>query len=300
MRVGVIYGGISKEREISIKTGTAISKALKEKGYEVVDLLVKENMVEDILKAKIDVAFIALHGRYGEDGTVQGLLELLKIPYTGASVLASAIGIDKIMTKIIWQYYGILTPKFQVIRDMKDERNIHFPLVVKSPREGSTIGVYIVNDEEEYKRALSEVFKLDDEVLLEEYVKGAEITVSVIDDMVLTPIEIRPKKGFYDFHSKYTKGETEYLIPPQCKDEVIEKMKDTARKAYKAIKCSGSARVDFILTENDESYALEINTIPGMTETSLLPKSADYHGIPFQELVEIILKKARLHNSYKD
>lgn len=300
MKVGVIYGGISKERVISIKTGTAVSKALKEKGYEVVDLLVDKNMVEDILKAKVDIAFIALHGRYGEDGTVQGLLELLKIPYTGASVLASAIGINKIMTKIIWQYNNILTPDFQVIRDKNEARKIDFPLVVKSPREGSTIGVYIVNDEDEYKRALIEVFKLDDEVLIEEYIKGIEITVSVIDEMVLTPIEIRPKKGFYDFHSKYTKGETEYIIPPECPENIIEKIKEIARKAYKSIKCSGAARVDFILTDNSVPYALEINTIPGMTETSLLPKSAQYQGISFPDLVEMILKKARLHNSYKD
>lgn len=300
MRVGVIYGGISKEREISIKTGTAISKALKEKGYNVVDLLVSNNIVDIILNADIDVAFVALHGRYGEDGTVQGLLELLKIPYTGASVLASAIGIDKIMTKIIWQYNNILTPKFQVIKDLKDERSIGFPLVVKSPREGSTIGVYIVNNEKEYENALIEAFRLDDEVLLEEYIKGAEMTVSVLDELVLTPIEIRPNKGFYDFHSKYTKGETEYIIPPTCNEEAIKQMKEIALKAYRAIKCSGAARVDFILTDNDTPYALEINTIPGMTETSLLPKAAAYHGINFSDLVEMILKKARLHNSYKD
>lgn len=299
MRVGVIYGGISKERDISIKTGTAISNALKTKGYDVVELLVGENMAEDIIKAKIDVAFIALHGRYGEDGTVQGLLELLKIPYTGASVLSSAIGIDKIMTKIIWQYHNILTPEFQIIRDTKDKRNIDFPLVVKSPREGSTIGVYIVKNEEEYENALKEAFRLDNEVLLEEFVKGIEITVSVIDDLVLTPIEIRPKKGFYDFHSKYTKGETEYIIPPQCSEKMIEKIKEIAYKAYKAIKCSGAARVDFIVVDDSNPYALEINTIPGMTETSLLPKAAQYQGISFPDLVEIILKKARLHNSYK-
>ncbi len=296
MKVGVIFGGISREREISIKTGTAISKALREKGYNVCELMVDENMVKQILEAKIDVAFIALHGRYGEDGTVQGLLELLKIPYTGASLLASAIGIDKIMTKIIWNQKGILTPEFQVLKSFTDKRNIDFPLVVKSPREGSTIGVYIVNNEEEYEEALKSVFKLDYEVLLEKYVKGVEITVSVIDDMVLTPIEIRPKKGFYDYSSKYTKGETEYILPPaSCSEEQIERVKMIARSAYDAIRCSGAARVDFILSD-EKAYALEINTIPGMTETSLLPKAAAYSGICFEDLVELILKKAKLYN----
>lgn len=300
MKVGVIFGGLSKEREISIKTGTAIAKALREKGYNVCELLVGENMVEDIIKAKIDVAFIALHGRYGEDGTVQGLLELLKIPYTGASVLASAIGIDKVITKIIWQQNGILTPKFQIIRDETEKRLLDFPLVVKAPREGSTIGVFIVNNEEEYFSAITEVFKLDDSALLEEYVKGMELTVSIIDDIVLTPIEIRPKKGFYDFHSKYTKGETEYIIPPNCEERTIQELMNLGKKAFDAIRCSGAARVDFILTENGIPFALEINTIPGMTETSLLPKAASYRGISFPDLVELILKRAKLHNLYKD
>lgn len=299
MKVGVIFGGLSKERDISIKTGIAVSNALKQKGYNVVELLVDENMVDDILRSKIDVAFIALHGRYGEDGTVQGLLELLKIPYTGSSVLASAIGIDKIITKIIWQYNNVPTPNFQIIGDINDKKKIELPCVVKTPREGSTIGVYVVNNEDEYLLALKEAFKFDKEVLLEEYITGMEITVPVIDELVLTPIEIRPKKGFYDYHSKYTKGETEYFLPPQCSQDKINEIKEIAKRAYDSIKCSGAARIDFILSEEGIPYALEINTIPGMTETSLLPKSAEYEGICFPDLVELILKKARLHNSYQ-
>lgn len=296
MKIGVIYGGISREREISIKTGEAIIKALVELGYDVVPLLVEDDLVERVMNAHIDIAFIALHGKYGEDGTVQGLLELLKIPYTGSSCFASAAAIDKIITKKLWLFEGINTPKFQVLKVPKEQRNINFPLVVKPPREGSTIGISIVNSEAEYKKAINEAFLLDKEVLLEEYIKGKELTVAVFGEEVFTPIEIRPKKGFYDFFSKYNKGETEYIIPPQIDEKAMKDIMVIAKKAYDAVKCSGAARVDFILSEQNVPYALEVNTIPGMTETSLLPKACAYHGIGFRELVEKILKSARLYN----
>lgn len=295
MRVGVIYGGLSREREVSIKTGDAIIKALKELGYDVVPLLVGEDLVRKVLESKIDVAFIALHGRYGEDGTVQGLLELLKIPYTGSSVLASSIAMDKIMTKKIWLSEGISTAEFQVIKNIDDRRILDFPLVVKPPREGSTIGISIVHNDDEYERALREAFAIDSEVLLEKYIKGRELTVAVFNGDVYTPIEIRPKKGFYDFFSKYTKGETEYIIPPEIDRDTQALVMAMAKRAYDAVKCSGAARIDFILSEDNVPYALEINTIPGMTETSLLPKACAYHGISFKELVEKILKTASLH-----
>ncbi len=296
MRVGVIFGGISKERDVSLKTGQAISKALKELGYDVVDIKADERIVEQILQAKIDIAFIALHGRFGEDGTVQGLLELLRIPYTGSSCIASAIGMDKVVTKKILVSEGIKTPAFQVLYNREDKRMIDYPLVVKPPCEGSTIGINIVFNDDEFYKALEEAFLLGDKVLIEKYVKGKELTVAVFEDEVYTPIEIRPKKGFYDYNSKYTKGATEYIIPPQCSDDIVKEMMETAKKAYKAIGCSGAARVDFMLDSEEEiSYVLEINTIPGMTETSLLPKAAAYHGIDFKSLVEKILKSARLH-----
>jgi D-alanine-D-alanine ligase len=296
MRVGVIYGGLSKEREVSLKTGQAVSNALKELGYDVVDIIADERIVEQILKAKIDIAFIALHGRFGEDGTVQGLLELLKIPYTGSSCMASAIGMDKVITKKIWVSEGIRTPAFQVLYNIKDKKEIDYPLVVKPPCEGSTIGINVVFNDDEFYKALEEAFLLGDKVLIEKYIKGKEFTVAVFEDEVYTPIEIRPKKGFYDYSSKYTKGATEYIIPPQCSDNVVKEMMETAKKAYKAIGCSGAARVDFMLDSKEEiTYALEINTIPGMTETSLLPKAAAYHGIDFKSLVQKILKSARLH-----
>ncbi|MCX7770340.1 MAG: D-alanine--D-alanine ligase [Proteobacteria bacterium] len=296
MKVGVIFGGLSKEREISIKTGKAIANALKELGYKVVELEVRENIVRDILDSNIDVAFIALHGRLGEDGTVQGLLELLRIPYTGSSCTASAIGMDKIITKKIWITEGIRTPAFQVIENPEDKRTIDFPLVVKPPCEGSTIGVSIVKSELEYLNAIKEAFSLGSKVLLEKYIDGTEYTVSVLDGEAYTPIEIRPVSGFYDYTSKYTKGATEYIIPPNCSKDLIKIMMESAVKAYNAIGCSGAARVDFIV-DNKEGipYALEINTIPGMTETSLLPKAMAYHGIDFKSLVDRMLKSAKLH-----
>jgi len=296
MKIGVIYGGLSREREVSIKTGEAVIKALVELGYEVLPLLVGEDLVERVVNAHIDIAFIALHGKYGEDGTVQGLLELLKIPYTGSSFTASAAAIDKIVTKKLWLFEGVLTPKFQILKTPNDSRRLDFPLVVKPPKEGSTIGISIVNNEEEYQKAVKDAFLLDKEVLLEEYIRGKELTVAVFGDEVFTPIEIRPKKGFYDYFSKYNKGETEYIIPPQIDEESKKSIMNIAKKAYDAVNCSGAARVDFILSEDKQPYALEINTIPGMTETSLLPKACAYHGIEFKELVEKILKSARLYN----
>lgn len=296
MKVGVIFGGLSKEREISIKTGKAIANALKELGYDVLEMEVGKDIVRDILKSGIDVAFIALHGRLGEDGTVQGLLELLRIPYTGSSCMASAIGMDKVITKKIWLSEGIKTPPFQVIKTPDDIRKIEFPLVVKPPCEGSTIGISIVKNEEDYKTALFEAFRLGDKVLLEKYIDGQEYTVAVFEGQAYTPIEIRPMSGFYDYKSKYTKGATEYIIPPDCSSEKQKLMMDEAVRAYHAIGCSGAARVDFIMDKNDGiPYALEINTIPGMTETSLLPKAMAYHGIDFKNLVEMILKTAKLH-----
>lgn len=296
MKVGVIFGGLSREREISIKTGKAIANALKELGYNVLELEVGIDLVNEIMQSKIDVAFIALHGRLGEDGTIQGLLELLRIPYTGSSCMASAIGMDKIITKKIWIGEGIKTPPFQVLKNQKDVRKIDFPLVVKPACEGSTIGISIVRDEESYRGALEKAFSLDDKVLLEKYIDGIEYTVAVFEGNAYTPIEIRPMSGFYDYQSKYTKGATQYIIPPECSKEKQDLMMEEAVKAYNAIGCSGAARVDFIFDNREEiPYALEINTIPGMTETSLLPKAMAYHGIDFKKLVEMMLKSAKLH-----
>lgn len=295
MKIGVLYGGLSREREVSLKTGTAIANALKDLGYDVIEIDVNKDLLNVLLNTRIDVAFVALHGKFGEDGTIQGVLEFLRIPYTGSSWVASAIGMDKILTKKIWLYEGIRTPKFQVLHS-NDKREIGFPLVVKPPCEGSTIGIEIVYDEEGYKRAIELAFNLDSKLLLEEYIRGKEYTVAVFEGEPYTPIEIRPKKGFYDYQSKYTKGATEYIIPPECPKKTVKEMMDIAVKAYNAIGCSGAARVDFIVKEVDEiPYALEINTIPGMTETSLLPKAMAYHGIDFKKLVEKILKTARLH-----
>jgi D-alanine-D-alanine ligase len=299
-KIGVMMGGLSREREISLKTGKAILKALTEKGYTACAIDVNQDVAETLIKKKIECAFIALHGRFGEDGTIQGMLELMRIPYTGSGVLASALALHKIMTKKIFLCEKIPTPPFEVVQRQdigKDPlRNISLPLplVIKPAREGSTIGVSIVRAEEELVPALKEAGKYDDEILVEKFMKGREITVGILEDIPLPVIEIVPKSGFYDYHSKYTKGETQYIVPARIPREKYLYAQDMSLKAFQTLGCSGCARVDLMTDENDDSFVIDVNTMPGMTETSLLPKAANYVGITFEDLVERILLGASL------
>jgi len=299
-RIGVMMGGLSREREISLKTGKAILKALTEKGYNAYPIDVGEDVSETLIKEKIEYAFIALHGRFGEDGTIQGMLELMRIPYTGSGVLASALALDKIMAKKIFLCEKIPTPRFEVYqrgdirKDDLRKSSLPFPLVVKPAREGSTIGVSIARGEEEFVLALKEAAKYDEEILVEEFMKGKEITVGILEDIPLPVIEIVPKSGFYDYHSKYTKGETEYIIPARISREKYLYAQEMSLKAFRALGCSGCARVDLMTGENDDPFVIDVNTMPGMTETSLLPKAASHAGIPFGDLVERILLGASL------
>ncbi len=299
-KVGVLMGGLSQEREISLKSGKAILKALTEKGYQVSPVDVSHDLPEVIAREKIECAFIALHGRFGEDGTVQGLLEMMKVPYTGSGVLASALAIHKIMTKKIFLAEQIPTPSFEVLSREVVERNhikdfsFPFPLVVKPAREGSTIGISVVQSAEELHPALKKAGKYDEEILVETFMKGKEITVSILGDLPLPIIEIVPKSGFYDFHSKYTKGETQYIIPARIPREKYLRAQEISLRAFKSLGCSGFARVDLMTDENEDPYVIDVNTIPGMTETSLFPKAAGYAGIPFEDLAERILLGASL------
>jgi len=293
-------GGLSREREISLKTGKAILKALTEKGYTACPIDVDQDVAETLIKKKIECAFIALHGRFGEDGTIQGMLELMRIPYTGSGVLASALALHKIMAKKIFLCEKIPTPPFEVVQRQeigKDPlRNISLslPLVVKPAREGSTIGISIVRTKEELVPALKEAGKYDEEILVEKFMKGKEITVGILEDIPLPVIEIVPKSGFYDYHSKYTKGETQYIIPARIPREKYLYAQEISLKAFQTLGCSGCARVDLMTDENDDSFVIDVNTMPGMTETSLLPKAANYVGIAFEDLVERILLGASL------
>jgi len=292
-------GGLSREREISLKTGRAILKALLEKGYKACGIDVGYDLAERLLQERIEVAFIALHGRYGEDGTIQGMLELMGIPYTGSGVLASALALNKIMAKKIFIYEKIPTPPFEVVRREEIERrldqlSISLPFVVKPSREGSTLGVSIVKRPEEILPALQEAGEYDEEILVEAFVKGKEITVGILHEIPLPIIEIAPKSGFYDYYSKYTKGETEYIIPAPLNREKYLYAQEVSLRAFRALGCSDCARVDLMTDEEENPFVIDVNTMPGMTETSLLPKAAAYAGIPFEELVEKILLGASL------
>jgi D-alanine-D-alanine ligase len=298
--IGVMMGGVSREREISLKTGKAILKALTEKGYTVCPIDVGQDIAETLIKKKIECAFLALHGRFGEDGTIQGMLELMRIPYTGSGVLASALAIHKIMAKKFFLCEKIPTPPFEVFHRDEIEKvplrnvSLPFPLVVKPAREGSTIGVSIVREEKEWIHALKEAGKYDEEILAEEFMKGKEITVGILEDIPLPIIEVVPKSGFYDYHSKYTKGETEYIIPARIPREKYLYAQEMSLKAFRVLGCSGFARVDLMTDENGNPFVIEVNTMPGMTEISLLPQAASYAGIAFEDLVERILLGASL------
>jgi D-alanine-D-alanine ligase len=299
-RIAVMMGGLSREREISLKTGKAILKALSEKGYSVIPLDVGNGIAEKLVKEKIECAFLALHGRFGEDGTIQGMLELMRIPYTGSGVLASALAMHKIMSKKFFLCEKIPTPGFEVFqreeikKDLPKKTFLPFPVVVKPAREGSTIGVSIVREEEAFGPALKKAGEYDEEILVEEFMKGKEITVGILEDIPLPVIEIVPKSGFYDYYAKYTKGETQYILPARIPREKYLSAQEISLNAFQRLGCSGVARVDLMTDENEDPFVIDVNTMPGMTETSLLPKAALYAGIPFTDLVERILLGASL------
>jgi len=299
-KVGVLMGGLSREREISLKTGKAILKALAEKGYPAVSVDVGNDIAEKLVKEKIECAFLALHGRFGEDGTIQGMLELMRIPYTGSGVLASALAMHKIMSKRFFLCEKIPTPRFEVFqreeikKDYAKRTSLPLPVVVKPAREGSTIGVSIVQKDEELGPALKKAGEYDEEILVEEFMKGKEITVGILENIPLPVIEIVPKSGFYDYYSKYTKGETQYILPARIPREKYLAAQEVSLRAFQQLGCSGVARADLMTDENEDPFVIEVNTMPGMTETSLLPKAAHYAGIPFTDLVERILLGASL------
>jgi D-alanine-D-alanine ligase len=299
-RVAVMMGGLSREREISLKTGKAILKALTEKGYAATSIDVGDDLAEKLIKEKVECAFLALHGRFGEDGTIQGMLELMRIPYTGSGVLASALALHKIMSKKFFLCEKIPTPRFEVFqreeikKDHLKKISLPLPVVVKPAREGSTIGISIVRRDEELGPALKKAGEYDEEILVEEFMKGKEITVGILENIPLPVIEIVPKSGFYDYYSKYTRGETQYILPARIPREKYLSAQEVSLRAFQQLGCSGVARVDLMTDENEDPYVIDVNTMPGMTETSLLPKAAQYAGIPFEDLVERILLGASL------
>lgn len=293
LKIAVLCGGFSPEREVSLRSGQSVASALKEIGHEtiLVDLTRDHlpTLIPFLRSNSIDLVFIALHGPFGEDGTIQGMLELAGIPYTGSGVLASALAMNKIFSKTLFEYHGIPTPRWVPLSaDSTFEPifKIPYPLVIKPADQGSTIGVSIVRSNHDLPRAVQTALEYSDSLLVEEYIPGKELTVGILGDEPLEVVEIKPSSGFYDYHSKYTKGATEYLTPAPIPFEVRQQIREIALRAHSVLGCTGGTRVDLRLDLQNRPFVLEINTIPGLTELSLLPKSAAAVGYDFTALVQ--------------
>lgn len=288
-RVGVLMGGRSSEREISLRSGEAVLKALKSAGVDAISVDLNSDWVTSIKNSNIDTAFNVLHGTLGEDGCVQGLLEVLAIPYTGAGVLASALCMHKKLCKQVLEDAGLKTPV-----DIPLERDgpLRYPVFLKPVAEGSSVGLHRLNDKSEWDALNLDIS--DGQWMAEMPVEGVEIAVAVLDGRALPPVEVAPKSGMYDYASKYTAGATEYYCPARLPAETLRYCMTRAEEAVKATACRGAPRVDMIVSSGGEACVLEVNTLPGMTETSLLPKSAAAAGIDFDELCLSMLASAAL------
>ena len=298
----VLMGGPSAEAEVSRRTGAAIAEALITKGYHVSTLeLNPRTVLQDIENLKGDVVFNAIHGRYGEDGALQGLLEMAEIPYTGSGIMAHSVGMNKKVSKDVFKgaqiptaesvsYNGNLQSKEDIIKDI--EAKFSLPVVLKPATQGSSIGVTIVKEQGQLAKAVTEALTYDPILVVEQYLNGREFTVSVLDGKALAIIEIRPHSGEYDYTSKYTAGATDYLVPAPISGTMTKEMQAIGELVYREVQASGAIRVDVMTDDKDNMYVLEYNTIPGMTATSLVPKAAKEVGIDFPELCEKILLTA--------
>jgi len=290
--IGVVMGGVSGEREISLKSGAAVAKALRSAGFEAREVVVDDKVAEQLPAAGIDVAFIALHGGWGEDGRVQALCEMLDLSYTGSGVLASGLAMNKMQAKTIFVQNDIPTPEYcpGISREfVLDTMGFSVPLVIKPTAEGSTLGVHIVREMGEFDHALADAKRYDETPIVEQYIPGREITVGVLAGEALGVVEIVPKSGFYDYESKYTEGASEYVAPADVDPEVENKAREFAARSFESLGCQGAARVDLRLDPDRGLFVLEVNTIPGMTPLSLLPMSAAVTGISFEQLCERIV-----------
>lgn len=288
MRVVVLMGGRSAEREISLKSGQAVLKALQELGHEAIALDLTEELCEKLREIKPDKVFIALHGPYGEDGRVQGLLDILGIPYVGSGVLGSSIAMDKDITKKVLSFYGIRVPPWVCVRSEEEINWNTYPAVVKPADQGSSVGLFVVRDEAEAKEAIRKCLELSKKVMVEEYIEGRDITVGILKEKALPPIEIRPRKGVYDYESKYTKGMTEYLFVED--EDLTQKLQEIALLAHKSLELKDLSRIDFRVDKDGTPYLLEVNTIPGLTELSLFPMACRRMGIDFKDLIDMLIR----------
>ncbi|RPI17679.1 MAG: D-alanine--D-alanine ligase [Ignavibacteriae bacterium] len=338
MRVIVLTGGVSSERNVSIASSRAIAKGLKESGHEVIvvdpiygaiqppeedilnvrpvigkefptaeELMAYSNRkviecVSSDLFDNIDIVFLGLHGKFGEDGKIQSLLEMRGVKYTGSGVTSSAMAMDKNISKVMFNHFGVPTPNWFMVEkgnysfnhvDEKVNAYIDYPAVVKPNDEGSTVGLSIVQPDVEDMQltsALELAFKYTDSVMIEQFIPGRELTVAILGDEPLPIVEIKPNDGFYDYEHKYTSGRTEYFCPAEMHEDLCQKIQNNALVAHRALQCKAYSRVDYRLNDNNEFYCLEVNTLPGMTELSLVPKAAKARGIGFSELLNKIIE----------
>ena len=301
-KVTVLMGGISAERDVSLDSGKACAKALSEIGFDVTSLDAKDDFIEKLIKNKPDKVFNALHGRFGEDGSIQGLLEHLKIPYTHSGILSSAIAMDKLTSKKIFKEAKISSPEYQVIKTVEDFQSskIGYPCVVKPNNEGSSVGVYIFNEPKKSDAdTIVTLLKKYNFLILEKYIPGREIQVAVMGSKALGGIEIVPTRSFYDYEAKYSaNAKTKHIIPVKINEADYKKILDMALQAHNILGCRGVTRSDFRYNESDKVnkiYILEVNTQPGMTSLSLVPEIANYYGISFNELVKWIINDASIN-----
>lgn len=300
--IAVLMGGPGSEREVSIASGESVSKALAEKGAAVIDVVLEDESLE--LEDEVDLVFNVIHGTFGEDGSLQKILNERRIPYTGAGASSSELAFDKLLSKKSFVEHGVNTPLFDFISTSGElQTSIKEPYVIKPPKEGSSVGVHIIRDASEFDEAIKDVAKYDEIALVEEFISGKELTVGILNGEALPIVHIQPESGFYDMNNKYpwlsgAQG-SQYFCPADLDDEITSKIKDLALEAHKALGIEIYSRVDVLLSDEQIPYVLEVNTIPGMTETSLLPKAANAYGINFANLCERIAELSmRLRKKY--
>ena len=295
-KIGILTGGESAEREISLKSSEAIKNACNDLGYKTIQIILDGN-VNNITSEleKVDFVFIALHGGKGENGVIQGLLDSLNVPYNGSGVLASSLGMEKSITKKLVRSCGIFTPDWKTLKNVDDYKKYipkTFPVVVKPSADGSTLGLSIVKNISELFSAIELADQYDGNIMVENYIDGRELTVTIIGQRVLPIVEIIPKHKFYDYECKYEKGMSDYICPSQLSKKLTETIQSIALEIFNKLQCSGYARADFILDKENKPWFLEINTLPGMTTTSLVPKSALADGISFNDLIQMIIDES--------
>jgi D-alanine-D-alanine ligase len=305
-RIGVVLGGLSAEREVSLNTGAGVVAGLQERGWDAVaiDWTAGSNLAHLLEQARVQVVWNALHGTFGEDGAVQGLCACLGLPCTGSGILASALAMDKVTSKRIFESNGVPTPRWRLLPGADKGRADGYdaidlladwpiPCIIKPAFEGSSVGVSLVEDRRALPAAVAEARRFHGPVLVEDYIAGTEIFVGILDGVVLGSVEVRPATKFYDYEAKYKRTDTKYLIPPEVDRDIVTRTERFALAAYEALGCSGHARPDVRVTPAGEPFVLEVNTLPGMTKTSLLPKIAKAAGIDYPLLCEKILASAR-------